>query len=119
MGPDLLFDTPPIPPRRRDRKRHTPPRPISNGLPPTPKVHMGACFSKVSDLRCIIHDTGVVICTRNGLGCQCQGENVRSCLFHLGIQRLSITDTLHGQLDSPGHARPASTHRRRGGHLQS
>ena len=23
------------------------PRPISNGLPPTPKVHMGACFSKV------------------------------------------------------------------------
>ena len=25
-------------------------RPISNGLPPTPKVHMGACFSKVSSL---------------------------------------------------------------------
>ncbi|XP_044008476.1 mitogen-activated protein kinase kinase kinase kinase 5 isoform X3 [Aphidius gifuensis] len=47
MGPDLLSDTPPVPPRRRDRKRHTPPRPISNGLPPTPKVHMGACFSKV------------------------------------------------------------------------
>ncbi|XP_067319336.1 mitogen-activated protein kinase kinase kinase kinase 3 isoform X6 [Anolis sagrei] len=23
------------------------PKPISNGLPPTPKVHMGACFSKV------------------------------------------------------------------------
>lgn len=48
MSPDLLSDTPPVPPRRRDRKRHTPPRPISNGLPPTPKVHMGACFSKVS-----------------------------------------------------------------------
>ncbi|XP_046435083.1 mitogen-activated protein kinase kinase kinase kinase 5 isoform X10 [Neodiprion pinetum] len=47
VGPDLLTDTPPIPPRRRDRKRHTPPRPVSNGLPPTPKVHMGACFSKV------------------------------------------------------------------------
>ncbi|GLG95818.1 Serine/threonine-protein kinase hippo, partial [Gryllus bimaculatus] len=46
-GPDLLHDTPPVPPRRRDRKRHTPPRPVSNGLPPTPKVHMGACFSKV------------------------------------------------------------------------
>lgn len=45
--PDLLSDTPPVPPRRRERKRHTPPRPISNGLPPTPKVHMGACFSKV------------------------------------------------------------------------
>uniref|UniRef100_A0A182X450 Mitogen-activated protein kinase kinase kinase kinase n=1 Tax=Anopheles quadriannulatus TaxID=34691 RepID=A0A182X450_ANOQN len=28
-------------------RRHTPPRPVSNGLPPTPKVHMGACFSKV------------------------------------------------------------------------
>ncbi|KAG7206457.1 hypothetical protein KM043_003808 [Ampulex compressa] len=47
LSPDLLSDTPPVPPRRRDRKRHTPPRPISNGLPPTPKVHMGACFSKV------------------------------------------------------------------------
>ncbi|XP_074095519.1 MAP4K3-like protein hppy isoform X4 [Cotesia typhae] len=47
IGPDLLSDTPPVPPRRRDRKRHTPPRPTSNGLPPTPKVHMGACFSKV------------------------------------------------------------------------
>ena len=23
------------------------PQPMSNGLPPTPKVHMGACFSKV------------------------------------------------------------------------
>nr|CAD7424838.1 unnamed protein product [Timema monikensis] len=46
-GPDLLSDTPPVPPRRREKKRHTPPRPISNGLPPTPKVHMGACFSKV------------------------------------------------------------------------
>ena len=50
-GPDLLSDTPPVPPRRRDRKRQTPPRQISNGLPPTPKVHMGACFSKV----CIYH----------------------------------------------------------------
>lgn len=50
MSPDLLSDTPPVPPRRRDRKRHTPPRPISNGLPPTPKVHMGACFSKVSTI---------------------------------------------------------------------
>ncbi|XP_076623930.1 MAP4K3-like protein hppy isoform X3 [Colletes latitarsis] len=47
ISPDLLSDTPPVPPRRRDRKRRTPPRPTSNGLPPTPKVHMGACFSKV------------------------------------------------------------------------
>ncbi|XP_066987129.1 mitogen-activated protein kinase kinase kinase kinase 3 isoform X5 [Macrobrachium rosenbergii] len=40
--------TPPVPPRRKDKRRHnTPPRPQSNGLPPTPKVHMGACFSKV------------------------------------------------------------------------
>ncbi|XP_014247618.1 mitogen-activated protein kinase kinase kinase kinase 3 isoform X6 [Cimex lectularius] len=46
-GPDLLSDTPPVPPRRREKKRHTPPRPVSNGLPPTPKVLMGACFSKV------------------------------------------------------------------------
>ncbi|XP_055383366.1 mitogen-activated protein kinase kinase kinase kinase 5 isoform X9 [Condylostylus longicornis] len=45
--PDLLNNTPPVPPKRSHRRRHTPPRPISNGLPPTPKVHMGACFSKV------------------------------------------------------------------------
>ncbi|XP_018917737.1 mitogen-activated protein kinase kinase kinase kinase 5 isoform X3 [Bemisia tabaci] len=47
--PDLLSDTPPVPPRRRDRERKklSPPRAISNGLPPTPKVLMGACFSKV------------------------------------------------------------------------
>jgi hypothetical protein len=45
--PDLLNNTPPVPPKRSHRKRHTPPRPVSNGLPATPKVHMGACFSKV------------------------------------------------------------------------
>jgi len=44
--------SPHAPPRRRDRtssqKRATsPPKATSNGLPPTPKVHMGACFSKV------------------------------------------------------------------------
>ncbi|XP_036420185.1 mitogen-activated protein kinase kinase kinase kinase 3 isoform X3 [Colossoma macropomum] len=32
-------------PPHRDRKDI--PKPLSNGLPPTPKVHMGACFSKV------------------------------------------------------------------------
>ncbi|XP_063848332.1 mitogen-activated protein kinase kinase kinase kinase 3-like isoform X3 [Scylla paramamosain] len=47
-GEDDGSGTPPIPPRRKDKRRHnTPPRPQSNGLPPTPKVHMGACFSKV------------------------------------------------------------------------
>ncbi|XP_037940799.1 mitogen-activated protein kinase kinase kinase kinase 5 isoform X4 [Teleopsis dalmanni] len=45
--PDLLNNTPPVPPKRSHRRRHTPPRPISNGLPPTPKVLMGACFSKI------------------------------------------------------------------------
>ncbi|XP_059483872.1 mitogen-activated protein kinase kinase kinase kinase 3 isoform X5 [Neocloeon triangulifer] len=46
-GGDILPNTPPIPPTRRNRRRHTPPRTVTNGLPPTPKVHMGACFSKV------------------------------------------------------------------------
>ncbi|XP_058506769.1 mitogen-activated protein kinase kinase kinase kinase 3-like isoform X4 [Solea solea] len=36
---------PPSVPVRKDKKDV--PMPISNGLPPTPKVHMGACFSKV------------------------------------------------------------------------
>ncbi|XP_047509023.1 mitogen-activated protein kinase kinase kinase kinase 5 isoform X2 [Pieris napi] len=40
--------TPPVPPRRaRGRRVRSPVRPAPNGLPPTPKVHMGACFSKV------------------------------------------------------------------------
>ncbi|KAI1295395.1 Mitogen-activated protein kinase kinase kinase kinase 3 [Halotydeus destructor] len=45
---------PSAPPRRRERKNllqhkvsHSPPRAGCNGLPPTQKVHMGACFSKV------------------------------------------------------------------------
>ncbi|XP_057661325.1 mitogen-activated protein kinase kinase kinase kinase 5 isoform X2 [Diorhabda carinulata] len=45
-GANDLVTCPPVPPRKH-RRRHTPPRPPSNGLPPTPKVHMGACFSKV------------------------------------------------------------------------
>ncbi|XP_078313219.1 mitogen-activated protein kinase kinase kinase kinase 5-like isoform X5 [Crassostrea virginica] len=49
-------ETPPAVPRRKDRASSTnllnfeqnkADRPMSNGLPPTPKVHMGACFSKV------------------------------------------------------------------------
>ncbi|XP_062257713.1 mitogen-activated protein kinase kinase kinase kinase 3-like isoform X5 [Platichthys flesus] len=36
---------PPSVPVRKDKKDVA--TPISNGLPPTPKVHMGACFSKV------------------------------------------------------------------------
>nr|XP_042901373.1 mitogen-activated protein kinase kinase kinase kinase 5 isoform X3 [Parasteatoda tepidariorum] len=38
---------PQAPPRRRNKKKTVSPKPVSNGLPPTPKVHMGACFSKV------------------------------------------------------------------------
>ncbi|XP_055878819.1 mitogen-activated protein kinase kinase kinase kinase 5-like isoform X1 [Biomphalaria glabrata] len=45
-------DQPPaIPPRRKlkkeDNVQTSQQRPLSNGLPPTPQVHMGACFSKV------------------------------------------------------------------------
>ncbi|XP_043192746.1 mitogen-activated protein kinase kinase kinase kinase 5-like isoform X7 [Amphibalanus amphitrite] len=47
------------PPRRREKfRKATPPRPVSNGLPPTPKVHMGACFSKVFN-GCPLH----ILCT--------------------------------------------------------
>ncbi len=56
-GPDLTtgLPLPPIPPRRaravekRSKEdNNSPPRLLSNGLPPTPKVHMGACFMKVT-----------------------------------------------------------------------
>jgi hypothetical protein len=51
--------SPHAPPRRRERtsssKRATsPPKATSNGLPPTPKVHMGACFSKVCFLSVLL-----------------------------------------------------------------
>lgn len=43
-----MEDTPPVLPRRKkDQDKTASGRPVSNGLPPTPKVHMGACFSKV------------------------------------------------------------------------
>ncbi|XP_034007853.1 mitogen-activated protein kinase kinase kinase kinase 3-like isoform X13 [Trematomus bernacchii] len=42
---DRQSTMPPGVPTRKDKKDV--PKPISNGLPPTPKVHMGACFSKV------------------------------------------------------------------------
>ncbi|XP_066551160.1 mitogen-activated protein kinase kinase kinase kinase 5 isoform X3 [Amia ocellicauda] len=37
----------PAPPQRKEKKEF--PKPAINGLPPTPKVLMGACFSKVFD----------------------------------------------------------------------
>lgn len=43
-------DTPQSPPSRPQRKEKKDfPKPAINGLPPTPKVLMGACFSKVFD----------------------------------------------------------------------
>ncbi|GFS71612.1 hypothetical protein NPIL_620412 [Nephila pilipes] len=44
---EIEITPPEVPPRPKEKKKTTPPRPVSNGLPPTPKVHMGACFSKV------------------------------------------------------------------------
>ncbi|KAG7333923.1 hypothetical protein KOW79_002330 [Hemibagrus wyckioides] len=46
----LNGDTPKSPPGRPQRKEKREfPKPAINGLPPTPKVLMGACFSKVFD----------------------------------------------------------------------
>ncbi|XP_074662772.1 mitogen-activated protein kinase kinase kinase kinase 5-like isoform X4 [Tubulanus polymorphus] len=39
--------TPQAPPRGADKRKTPPFKSLCNGLPPTPKVHMGACFSKV------------------------------------------------------------------------
>lgn len=62
--PDLTAGLPPIPPPRMrvERKNkhedsNSPPRLTSNGLPPTPKVHMGACFMKVCKLLDSIFNT--------------------------------------------------------------
>ncbi|XP_076584844.1 mitogen-activated protein kinase kinase kinase kinase 3-like isoform X1 [Chaetodon auriga] len=46
--PSSSDQQPSAPPAVHSRKnKEDPPKPVSNGLPPTPKVHMGACFSKV------------------------------------------------------------------------
>jgi len=65
--PDLTAGLPPVPPPRTrvERKnKHedngSPPRLVSNGLPPTPKVHMGACFMKVSLLSILFHQSANV-----------------------------------------------------------
>ncbi|XP_028325304.1 mitogen-activated protein kinase kinase kinase kinase 3-like isoform X3 [Gouania willdenowi] len=46
---DRQLTMPPSVPIRKDKKEVSVSKtqPVSNGLPPTPKVHMGACFSKV------------------------------------------------------------------------
>ncbi|XP_028325310.1 mitogen-activated protein kinase kinase kinase kinase 3-like isoform X7 [Gouania willdenowi] len=47
---DRQLTMPPSVPIRKDKKEVSvskTQKPVSNGLPPTPKVHMGACFSKV------------------------------------------------------------------------
>ncbi|XP_064411900.1 mitogen-activated protein kinase kinase kinase kinase 3 isoform X3 [Latimeria chalumnae] len=44
QGENRSSNPPGLPPRKEKKEL---PKPISNGLPPTPKVHMGACFSKV------------------------------------------------------------------------
>lgn len=43
--PDLLNNTPPVPPKRNKHRRSPPPlnHPVSNGLPPTPKVSSTNC----------------------------------------------------------------------------
>ncbi|CAG2236949.1 Traf2 and NCK-interacting protein kinase,Germinal center kinase 1,Mitogen-activated protein kinase kinase kinase kinase 4,Serine/threonine-protein kinase pakG,Serine/threonine-protein kinase mig-15,Serine/threonine-protein kinase 26,Mitogen-activated protein kinase kinase kinase kinase 3,Serine/threonine-protein kinase 4,Serine/threonine-protein kinase 3,Serine/threonine-protein kinase pakB,Serine/threonine-protein kinase MST20 [Pyricularia oryzae 70-15],Serine/threonine-protein kinase 24,Serine/threonine- len=47
-GSAVTEEVPPVLPRRKKEQDKTASgRPVSNGLPPTPKVHMGACFSKV------------------------------------------------------------------------
>lgn len=48
MGNGNADAPPPVLPRRpKNQDKTASGRPVSNGLPPTPKVHMGACFSKV------------------------------------------------------------------------
>ncbi|XP_043553549.1 mitogen-activated protein kinase kinase kinase kinase 5 isoform X2 [Chiloscyllium plagiosum] len=45
--PSETSEHPPALPRRKEKREF--PKPTINGLPPTPKVHMGACFTKVFD----------------------------------------------------------------------
>ncbi|XP_071449786.1 mitogen-activated protein kinase kinase kinase kinase 5 isoform X2 [Hetaerina americana] len=93
-GPDLLSDTPPVPPRRRERsgvgRRHTPPRPVSNGLPPTPKVHMGACFSKVFN-GCPLR----IHCTASWIHPETRDEHIliaaEEGIYHLNLNELHET----------------------------
>ncbi|XP_065344878.1 mitogen-activated protein kinase kinase kinase kinase 5 isoform X2 [Cloeon dipterum] len=90
---DIMPNTPPIPPTRRNRRRHTPPRTVTNGLPPTPKVHMGACFSKVFN-GCPLH----IHCTASWIHPETRDQHI---LFGAeeGIYILNLTELHDAAID--------------------
>lgn len=53
------------------KKKQASPKPVSNGLPPTPKVHMGACFSKVFD-GCPLH----IYCTASWIHPETRDQHI-------------------------------------------
>ncbi|XP_052766523.1 mitogen-activated protein kinase kinase kinase kinase 3-like isoform X2 [Mya arenaria] len=92
---------PPEVPPRREKKDDDTLRPVSNGLPPTPKVHMGACFSKVFN-GCPLH----IKCTASWINPDTRDEHILIGALE-GLYTLNLNEIHEASLELL-HARTCS-----------
>ncbi|XP_052273224.1 mitogen-activated protein kinase kinase kinase kinase 5-like isoform X3 [Dreissena polymorpha] len=92
---------PPVPKREKKEGLDNTLRPVSNGLPPTPKVHMGACFSKVFN-GCPLN----IRCTASWVNPDTRDEHILIGAAE-GLYTLNLNEIHEASLELL-HARPCS-----------